>query len=1572
LGADIDLVGYTNFEPIGTIANPFLGLLDGNGFAIDNLTINRPTEDNVGLFGVCEFDILANNPNLKNIILTNTNIVGKDNVGALVGKLLTTQQVSPEFNLVLNCSSTGTVDGEDNVGGLIGLAQGPGYDIFDDYDLRAGCINTCYSAVTVTGSGSNIGGLIGQTVNIKAYKSHSSGVVTGGNVVGGLIGLASNNALFDFCYALGNITGTKVAGGLIGATSGRSLSKKSYAEGDVVGTENYTEPEIWNTSMLGIGGLIGYTYFEGIDRCYALGNVTGYYRVGGLVGAGQGGGYRSPNITDSFAQGNVSGVSQVGGMIGYAFPSYLDLRDLYCTGSVTASSRKGAIIGMRGAPYFPDDPIGKITYHSPAYYNSDANTASNSLGGEGKTTAELGLESTYEDWLSWSYWVIDQDESLYPILKVFYDPLGITISSIKGTTSQGLICSYVVDGITYYRKYNGSSWDAEVEITDIPDNVDTLNMFKTNDDRLGFVTDVDGSMNWVLTEQDSMTVEYTKTLPTGTYGNLIQTIDDIPKIYFINSVQSLSKSDAVFSDDWDDLTFNNISNMTSDSYISRLKAKYFNNKTWIVWRSRGQHRIFAQDETADIEEALKLTSGSITIRQDSPVVSVSLEVDSFDRPEEDIPDEQEEEVVIGYQEVIPVPYTHTEYVQLTTVPEGYIGIYDVADLLNITSDMSLNYIQMSDIDLSGYPEWEPLQGSPNGGLQGIYNGNLYEITGLNDAPLFSDVHGAGSIQIVGKIENLILDNCTNSAIAGNNLGIIKNCFLAGTNRLYFGGEGSIVNCSVNGEIIGFVDGEGTEEDPFLVSNGENLKLMEWNMSAHYRQINDIDLSAYSDWENIQGPPNGLLDGVYDGNGYKVTGLLNDGLFGGTFGLNSSTTIGIIKNVRVIDANINGKPAIVVSYHEGKLTNCYVSGNACVATGNYDVGEISYCTANVNIFGNCTGALCNGNYGSGEIKYCCSSGSINNDGFADVGGLVGHNGEGGNIHDCYSTCIVTAKRMAGGLIGQSYSSVPVKNCFATGNVICTGVITAWGTEGYAGGLIGSGDANIENCYATGEVTCVGQYAGGLAGYLSGSVKESYATGSVNGDADNAGGFAGYLDCETEKCFATGNVVGKGNAGGFAGMSWDKIIVDCYALGDVATESIDNNDCVGGFIGVGGGDWENCYSVGKVTGTIIDIGGFLGWEYLAWSGSDYTITNCYYDSEVSGQSDTGKGEPKTTAELKTQATFTDWDFADTWKLSSITNGYPALVWQLGNDEYVPNYPPSSKIKLNFKSGDSDPYSMGIYYVDRTNFGVGNKTTSVTARNSIGKFLKNQSFDERNIYNTMSKQEMLMQIISNSGITNYFVGTETNLLGIEFPPNKDILSGINDILNTIQNWQIREESDGKVVVAENTDLNFTQPGTYTFYRNKDVFSRKITKDDNDTYGRVCVHTSDFSIKVYRSVSSNLGWLPSAQKTFYQQVPDGTTSIQAALLATEIADRLSNSGEVEEFVGAIRPHLLPGDSAQIIDEDGPNLLGIITTVIHDFGENGCYTQFTVDSGGKINKPLLSDYLKQISSGTIVSKIIS
>lgn len=56
----------------------------------------------------------------------------------------------------------------------------------------------------------------------------------------------------------------------------------------------------------------------------------------------------------------------------------------------------------------------------------------------------------------------------------------------------------------------------------------------------------------------------------------------------------------------------------------------------------------------------------------------------------------------------------------------------------------------------------------------------------------------------------------------------------------------------------------------------------------------------------------------------------------------------------------------------------------------------------------------------------------------------------------------------------------------------------------------------------------------------------------------------------------------------------------------------------------------------------------------------VANSYYDSQTSGKSDTGKGTPKTTAEMRRQATFEGWDFVNTWKIGENAS-YHTLRWQ-----------------------------------------------------------------------------------------------------------------------------------------------------------------------------------------------------------------------------------------------------------------------------------------------------------------------
>lgn len=248
--------------------------------------------------------------------------------------------------------------------------------------------------------------------------------------------------------------------------------------------------------------------------------------------------------------------------------------------------------------------------------------------------------------------------------------------------------------------------------------------------------------------------------------------------------------------------------------------------------------------------------------------------------------------------------------------------------------------------------------------------------------------------------------------------------------------------------------------------------------------------------------------------------------------------------------------------------------------------------------------------------------------------------------------VIAGRYVGLLTGSAecwdiYSKISIENCNVNGTV---------SGDDYAGLLVGYvniDDSNaeilIEDCASSGLVTGDLSYNnGGLIGAIRAfdagetvAVNNCFSIATITGSSSYCGGLIGWIDYQgtTEvminNCYAQGAVTGDTEIGGLIGAStkWDSSILtisNCYA----ACQISGNTNC-GGLIGYG-----EAYDVNSV-----------GHPHIP------TTNNCYYDSQIAGQSDTGKGEPKTTAEMKTQSTFSTWDFTDIW---GINNSYPYLRW------------------------------------------------------------------------------------------------------------------------------------------------------------------------------------------------------------------------------------------------------------------------------------------------------------------------
>lgn len=292
------------------------------------------------------------------------------------------------------------------------------------------------------------------------------------------------------------------------------------------------------------------------------------------------------------------------------------------------------------------------------------------------------------------------------------------------------------------------------------------------------------------------------------------------------------------------------------------------------------------------------------------------------------------------------------------------------------------------------------------------------------------------------------------------------------------------------------------------------------------------------------------------------------------------------------------------------------------------------------------------------------------------------------------------------------------------------------------------------------------------------------------------------------------------------------------------------------------------------------------------------------------------------------------------------------------------PGSKVEFELIMGDSEPYPMGTFYVDRSNFTLLSETISVDGRNIIGKALNDQSFDEDNSYPYKLVHGILKDILFGANISSdeMFVENTGVYSGYQFASNMSYLEGLNEILKALDNWQIKELVDGTVVVGSLNYAGFTRNSSYVFRRDKDIFGRSIVRDDQEAYRRVCVHNRDFSIRVYKDVQTYAGWNLQANKTLYINVPEGTSLTDAESYANQISDTLQYVGKIESFTGPFRPQLILGDEAVIINIDGSTSLGLITEITHRFGKGGFYTDFTVDSGGKLGKGRLSDYIGRIT----------
>lgn len=404
---------------------------------------------------------------------------------------------------------------------------------------------------------------------------------------------------------------------------------------------------------------------------------------------------------------------------------------------------------------------------------------------------------------------------------------------------------------------------------------------------------------------------------------------------------------------------------------------------------------------------------------------------------------------------------------------------------------------------------------------------------------------------------------------------------------------------------GFSGGIGTEDDPYLISNGAELAYLAQQVNngteydgAFFCLTNDIYLNDTTDWENWG-------HGADPANRWTPIGT-DYHFFAGS-----------------LDGNGNAVHGIYVNNQED-YQGLFGFYNSCHMITNLGVSESYICG------GDYVGGVVGHNY-SGSVVKCYNTGSVHGNSY--VGGVVGYNAD--YVTESQNTGSVIGSDEIGGIVGRNESTVDV--CYNTGNII---------GNNYVGGVVGVNVSFAADCYNTGNVSGSG-CVGGIAGENGHAVIYCYNVGSVIGGM--VGGLAGCNYDTVTDCYNTGSITGGYYSGGVVGWNqYESDVIDCYNTGSVS------GDIYSGGL-VGWNEYEsiimNCYNIGSVSG-----GSYVG-SVVAYN--DGGVEYCYY---LDTSSDNGDEYcvALTDDQMREAASYIGFIFVEVWTMGgNPAYPYPELI-------------------------------------------------------------------------------------------------------------------------------------------------------------------------------------------------------------------------------------------------------------------------------------------------------------------------
>ncbi len=264
-----------------------------------------------------------------------------------------------------------------------------------------------------------------------------------------------------------------------------------------------------------------------------------------------------------------------------------------------------------------------------------------------------------------------------------------------------------------------------------------------------------------------------------------------------------------------------------------------------------------------------------------------------------------------------------------------------------------------------------------------------------------------------------------------------------------------------------LQGAGTAENPYLISTWADLQQIKNYPTAHFKQINDIDMSITGEsWEAIP-----RFSGTYDGGNFKLRNMYVANPTADHLAFFGEVSEATIRNMIFTGATVevganNPYAAVVASYvvastiENVHVYNAEIIANSneadpivggVVATTSFE-GKMTACSFNDGVI-KVPGAQVGGIAGSARtgiaIAACAVSGTIVGNEY--VGGIAGEQGMNVTIQNCHVDAHIKGISSLGGLVGWNADRATITNNIVEGTLESLEA-SRWGAR--LGGVVGT--------------------------------------------------------------------------------------------------------------------------------------------------------------------------------------------------------------------------------------------------------------------------------------------------------------------------------------------------------------------------------------------------------------------------------------------------------------------------------------------------------------------------------------